>query len=260
MESLHQEIMTWFPDIEKIVKTYLDDGFQESEKENFRDIVTEVDLAVENYLIHKIKALAGSHTILAEESAQELSNPKADRLWCLDPIDGTANLSKQKEDFATMIAYFEAGIPKLAYIFDPVAGKLYYAIQDQGAYLNGKPLKLESQTLKEALVSLDSQTIPGDPLVSLITRESFGIRFLGSTAADCGRVLEGKFAASLNPTSSPWDRAPLFLFAQELGFSFHQINGRACSLQGQESYYFGCPKLYQELKYLIEKEEESCLN
>ena len=36
----------------------------------------------------------------------------------MDPIDGTANLVKQQEDYCIILAYFENGQPKLSYIYD----------------------------------------------------------------------------------------------------------------------------------------------
>ena len=57
----------------------------------------------------------------------------------LDPIDGTANLVKQQEDYCIIIGYFVNGKPKLSYIYDYVHQKLYKAIEHRGAFENNNP-------------------------------------------------------------------------------------------------------------------------
>lgn len=39
-------------------------------------------------------------------------------LWIMDPIDGTANLVKQQEDYCIILAYFYEGKPMLSYVYD----------------------------------------------------------------------------------------------------------------------------------------------
>ena len=46
----------------------------------------------------------------------------------MDPIDGTANLVKQQEDYCIILGYFVDGAPQLSYIYDYPHGKLYKAI------------------------------------------------------------------------------------------------------------------------------------
>ena len=48
------------------------------------------------------------------------------------PIDGTANLVKQQEDYCIILAYFENGQPKLSYIYDYAHKIIYKAIEGKG--------------------------------------------------------------------------------------------------------------------------------
>jgi fructose-1,6-bisphosphatase/inositol monophosphatase family enzyme len=50
-------------------------------------IVTDVDHAVENWLLHKIAEHYPTHSILTEESDAQAHDSKY--LWIIDPIDGT---------------------------------------------------------------------------------------------------------------------------------------------------------------------------
>ncbi|GJM76573.1 hypothetical protein HMSSN036_87890 [Paenibacillus macerans] len=50
----------------------------------------------------------------------------AGRIWILDPIDGTMNFIKQKENFAVMIAVVEDGIGKCGFIYDVMRSRLVW--------------------------------------------------------------------------------------------------------------------------------------
>ena len=155
--DIHEEVLSWFPEIKENIENLFEQGFHQGEKKDFRDLVSDIDLAVEELIIEKINALKGEQTILAEESHSDTLEVDADRLWCIDPIDGTANMLKQGQDYAVMIAYFEKGEAKLAYIYDVEAGNLFHAVSGEGAYLNDYPLDRVSLKLNDSLISIDPQ-------------------------------------------------------------------------------------------------------
>ena len=66
--------------------------------------------------------------MLAEEKNNDDIQPYEGHLWIMDPIDGTANLVKQQEDYCIILGYFVDGAPQLSYIYDYPHGKLYKAI------------------------------------------------------------------------------------------------------------------------------------
>ena len=55
------------------------------------DLVTEADFRSEEILINAIKKEFPNDGIISEES--EIINPKSERFWVIDPLDGTVNLS-----------------------------------------------------------------------------------------------------------------------------------------------------------------------
>ena len=54
--------------------------------------------------------------MLAEEKNNDDIQPYEGHLWIMDPIDGTANLVKQQEDYCIILGYFVDGAPQLSYI------------------------------------------------------------------------------------------------------------------------------------------------
>lgn len=83
-------------------------------------------------------ALAGSpYPLLSEEGRHEpYENRKAwQRLWIVDPLDGTKEFLKRNGEFTVNIAFVENGLPALGVVYVPVARKLYWGIAGDGAYL-----------------------------------------------------------------------------------------------------------------------------
>lgn len=72
--------------------------------------------------------------------------------WMIDPLDGTKEFIKQNGEFTVNIALIHNGQPILGVVQVPVQNKLYYASQNNGAYLDynnqSQKLKANSQTLK----------------------------------------------------------------------------------------------------------------
>ncbi len=51
----------------------------------------------------------------------------ADRLWVVDPIDGTSNFARGLPEFAVSIGFCDAGKPVLGVIGEPATGAVYAA-------------------------------------------------------------------------------------------------------------------------------------
>ena len=60
------------------------------EEKGIADYVTQVDIAVQNFLKKELFALAPDIQFLGEETG--LQEMKAESFWILDPVDGTTNL------------------------------------------------------------------------------------------------------------------------------------------------------------------------
>lgn len=248
IEKIHEEVLTWFPEIKKAILSHLKKDFSIKEKAGFRDLVSEVDEDIQALIISKIEELPLQSEILGEESASHDIDLQADHLWVIDPIDGTANMIKQREDFGVLIAYFERGKVKLAYLYDVMGDKLFYAVKGQGVYLNGEPLEAPHVVPQDALIAIDSQVMKDSDFLQVINEHAFSTRYIGSSALDSSKVLEGKYGATIVPFCGPWDRAPQMLFAEELGLEMRQLDGEPSSLRGTEDYFFGCKEIFQALQ------------
>ena len=109
-------------------------------------------------------------------------------MWIIDPIDGTKNFFRRKEDFAISIAYYENMKPVFGFVFDVVKNDIYLGIVGQGAYLNKQALsKLPIRTMNQSVLDMNLKTLytleeKYNANVKLVSTQVFAHRNIGSAA------------------------------------------------------------------------------
>ena len=128
---------------------------------------------------------------------------KSNYVWVCDPIDGTAMYARGIPVAVFSLALVIDGIPEVGVIYDPFNKNLYSAIRGQQAYLNNKPLKVNSYSLtdKESVSNFDMWPTAEYDLYEVM--EELGkttyIVNLGSVARACIAVASGAFTAAVFP-------------------------------------------------------------
>lgn len=240
-----QELLRTLPEV---IRSFNIESVEE--KTNERDLVTVADRGVEAYLTDRILKLFPDHQILGEESYEPEKDYSADRLWVIDPIDGTTNFVKQGCNFCTLLAYFEDGRPLLSYIYEPMEDRMVHAIADQGVFLNGKAIaKAKNLPMAQSLVSTDIRRMyrNNPDLFDRLVNESFAMRSVGTSGLDGCRVIEGRYGGYINYQGGPWDFAPFFLMAKELDLVFLTLDGREMNLNGYSNFILCNQQFYQDL-------------
>jgi 3'(2'), 5'-bisphosphate nucleotidase len=72
------------------------------------------DSIANHLLIDLITRLAPGDAILSEESADDLARLDAERIWIIDPLDGTRQFSEGCDEWAVHVALVEDGVPVAA--------------------------------------------------------------------------------------------------------------------------------------------------
>lgn len=103
--------------------------------------VTEADLAVNDMLQSTLRQARPDYGWLSEETEDGTDRLTADRVFIVDPIDGTRSFVEGSSTWAHSIAIAERGLVTAAVVFLPMRGKLYAAARGQGATLNGVPIR-----------------------------------------------------------------------------------------------------------------------
>jgi myo-inositol-1(or 4)-monophosphatase len=106
--------------------------------------VTEADLAVNDLLHARLTAARPGHGWLSEETPDSADRLTRDRVFIVDPIDGTRAFVAGEDDFAHALAVAEGGRIVAAVVHLPARGQTYAATLDGAATLNGVPLALRA--------------------------------------------------------------------------------------------------------------------
>lgn len=246
LNTINQKMKQWLIELGDYIQSNSD--YKVDEKADFRDLVSEVDVAVEEKLTEYIRSLPEEQTILGEEGTNDDVDINADHLWVIDPIDGTSNFVKQADDYGILVAYFQNGEPLLSYLYEVETNTLVSAQKDVGVFLNDQPITAPSNlTLDEAMISINPRKMNGTNLLTKVAEDGFDLRFLGSSVSDALRVVVGKYGAFISPESEPWDRAPYILIADELGLHMSRFSGEETTLIGDEDFFLGTKAIFEEL-------------
>lgn len=251
--NLHKidfQVKQWFYSLKKEFFSGESDSFQVSTKKNERDLVTSVDKAVERFLRDKIMSCFSQIEIIGEEEVQADYKISGERVWTIDPIDGTANFVKQKEDFCILLAYFENNQPQLSYIYNVCKDEILYAIRGEGVFFNGQKLdKPDNISIKDALFSTDIRKIVNTELYDYLEKNCFDFRYIGCAGLEAVKVATGHFGAYMLPApGGVWDYAPMLLLAEELDLHLSTWKGEPLSLDKSTGFIFCTPKIYEEVK------------
>lgn len=109
-----------------------------------QDLVSEADRACEDLIVAGLARLFPRDGFLGEERGSR--NPDAAAVWVIDPIDGTHNFLTGIPFWCVSVGMVADGELVLGIIYHPLAGELYSARGGGGAFLNGQPIKVSSET------------------------------------------------------------------------------------------------------------------
>ncbi len=114
--------------------------------------VTQADVETEQVIRSLIASRYPTHGFYGEETGQSALD--ADYLWLVDPIDGTKAFVREYPFFSTQIALMHKGKLILGVSSAPVYGEIAYGEIGQGAWLEGKPIKVSGiDTIEGAALS-----------------------------------------------------------------------------------------------------------
>ena len=133
--------------------------------------VTEGDLAINSLLEERLRRQRPADGWLSEETPDEPQRLTRERLWIIDPIDGTRAFIEGRDEWCVAAALAVGGRPVLAAVFRPRKNEFYSAAAGEGASLNGEALTIPDGALegariagnRKALAGLAPLGIAGDP-------------------------------------------------------------------------------------------------
>jgi len=184
--------------------------------------VSEADNAVDRYLKSTLCAERPDYGWLSEETADDLERMNKERIFVVDPIDGTRGYLQGDDSWTICITVIENGRPVAGVIYAPIRDQLYEAIADGGAYLNGEPIK------RNAILGVTGPIIPAPAAVQR-ELEARDISFtqgppIRSLALRLVQVATGVLDVAVSRRGAQdWDIASATLILQECGISLEDV-------------------------------------
>ena len=181
-------------------------GQVQAEYKGLHDPVTEADRQVDAVLRKNL--LRTNEGWLSEETRDDSSRLTHERVWIVDPLDGTREFVEGIPEFCVAIAMVEHGRPVAGGICNPATGEVFLGSVDSGLTYNGSPSHMSQRTSLQGATVLASRSETKRGEWRLFESAPFKIVPMGSVAYKLARVSAG--LADITFTLTPkheWDVA-----------------------------------------------------
>lgn len=194
-------------------------GLSATRSKGVHDVVTDMDREVERFIRTAIERRYPGDAILGEE---EGGGTEGDRLWIVDPIDGTANYARGIPHYCVSIGYLERGVPTIGVLHDPSHDWLYAAALREGAWCNDRRLEASAcADMRAATVECGWSTRRSTDdylaLVGRVLHAGCAIRRAGSGALGLADVAAGRVEGYCELHINSWDCAAGIVLVREAG-------------------------------------------
>ena len=199
-----------------------------------REPVTQADTVANEMIVSRLDREFPEDGILAEESIDNSQRLAKDRVWMIDPLDGTTGFIDGNGDFAVQIGLAEKGECVMGVVYQPLTGVLYRAVRGQGAWIERPDFETE-----RALVSTHDQISEMRLAASRSHRsprmnqvvEELGLKqeiLRGSVGIKVGLIVEQQcdLYIHLSPRTKQWDTCAPQIILSEAGGRLTDLFGR----------------------------------
>ena len=191
---------------------------------------TEADREADRILRQLLLADRPDYGWLSEETADHPSRLERERVWIVDPIDGTRSYLSGSPQFAISIALAVCGQVVLGVIANPATGEYFFASTGAGAFsrLDHQLSVSSKDQLNQATLAASRSEIKSGEFEAF--RGDVLIVPTGSTAYKLARVASGEADIFLSRgPKSEWDIAAGDLIVREAGGSVSDLTGSSFS-------------------------------
>ncbi len=217
-------------------------------KKSRTDLLTIADTEMEHFLERNLPQLLPGSRFIGEESTSRgefdlkaLEN-EDDYFWVVDPIDGTFNFANGIAEFGVMVAVMKQGRPVAGWIYDVPGDRLYTGFKGEGAYIEGKPVRLDVSEKSEKQMSgvIGNHALSHGFLseLKLFSDKFERIIINRCSAASYAGLVNGALDFVIYRVVYPWDHMPGSLIFKEAGGNTYYWDGNEYIYQKEKMGIF----------------------
>jgi myo-inositol-1(or 4)-monophosphatase len=206
------------------------DGYASVEtKGSVSNMVTNMDKAVEDFLVDGLKKLFRDINFICEEEDLVSGAKQCEFTAVIDPIDGTSNFVRGMNLSAISVAILRHGKAFLAVVHLPYTNEMFSAQAGCGATLNGQPIHVSERPLKASCFatawSLYDKSLaqPCFDICQSVYSDIDDFRRLGAAALELVYLAAGRCELYFEIRLYPWDFAAASLIIEEAGGYWAQL-------------------------------------
>lgn len=193
------------------------------QKGNASNFVTSADLQVQEFLKEELLALLPGSAFVGEEEENVDAKSQCEYIWVVDPIDGTSNFIRDIGMSAISVGLLKWGKPYAGVIYQPYRDEMFWAVDGQGAYLNGERIHVSNRDFKHGHLCSAMSTYNKDyapacfRIIEKVYADCDDLRRMGSAAVELAYLAVGRVELYFEIRLFPWDVAAGIVLIKEAG-------------------------------------------
>ena len=207
------------------------------EKADNEGPVTEADLAADALIRAGLKDAFPDDTVITEETWPSASTPLPhdERMWIVDPLDGTSDFSRGGSDYVVMIGLCVSGQPTVGVVYHPVSETCWSGAKDANGQTQasktaqGQTYPLQARAFDSTQPrALISRSHPSKTIDQMLTNLGLNDRLtLGSVGLKAGAIADGEADIYLTATNKIkiWDTCAPQVILEAVGARMTNLLG-----------------------------------
>jgi 3'(2'), 5'-bisphosphate nucleotidase len=197
-------------------------------------ISTHADKGAQEIILKHLRAAFPEDGLCAEEATESLTGAPAnrDRVWVVDPIDGTKGFAIKNGEFSVMVGLTVGGESVVGVVWEPSTDRVTYAAKGEGCFTKvgqGEPERChvtKVAALTEATITA-SHAKPGKPKPVVVKLQPAKVIETYSAGIKLAQVARGVCDLYVNdyPEFHDWDVCAGHVLVTEAGGTVSEFNG-----------------------------------
>ena len=219
---------------EIIMKYYCDD--YEIREKGYHNPVTTADNEADSFLKSELTNARPNYGWLSEETVDSENRLEKERVWIVDPLDGTKEFIEGVPQFVVSVALVENGVPIIGVLHNPVTKETFHASKGDGAYLDDNIRKCSIKESTTDMVIFNSRSETRKGLWEKYKQHFKKLKPIGSVAYKMGLTAIGKadIFATLRPKNE-WDICAGTCLINEAGGKVINLNGEKITFNNRKT-------------------------